>query len=178
MSLCTRQLDCAYLQLLTCLGIEGTAATNAFIACVGQVLHIQDTAASHTMVPVQQYSPGFEGLHFPNMASEHVCVCPKSSSSRMQPVSGTLCIQGSVPDTVTAGCSGCEEKHGSGLQVYSGVASESAFIGKESPGPMAYDQHCSGLGRQVSCITLSKSSCRLKDSASCTVLARLLKIDV
>ena len=36
------------------------------------------------------------------------------------------------------------------LQVYSGAASETAFIGKESPGPMAYDQHRSGIGRQVS----------------------------
>ena len=37
-----------------------------------------------------------------------------------------------------------------GLQVYSGAASETAFIGKESPGPQAYDQHGSGMGRQVS----------------------------
>lgn len=35
-------------------------------------------------------------------------------------------------------------------QVYSGAASETAFIGKESPGPQAYDQHGSGMGRQVS----------------------------
>ena len=35
------------------------------------------------------------------------------------------------------------------MQVYSGAASEAAFIGKESPGPMAYDQHRSGIGRQV-----------------------------
>ena len=36
------------------------------------------------------------------------------------------------------------------MQVYSGAASETAFIGKESPGPMAYDQHRAGIGRQVS----------------------------
>ena len=40
----------------------------------------------------------------------------------------------------------------SALQVYSGAASETAFIGKESPGPQAYDQHGSGMGRQVSLI--------------------------
>ena len=36
------------------------------------------------------------------------------------------------------------------LQVYSGLASEAAFIGKESPGPQAYNQHGSAMGRQVS----------------------------
>ena len=36
------------------------------------------------------------------------------------------------------------------MQIYSGAASETAFVGKESPGPMAYDQHRSGIGRQVS----------------------------
>lgn len=36
------------------------------------------------------------------------------------------------------------------MQVYSGAASETAFIGKESPGPMAYDPHPAGIGRQVS----------------------------
>ncbi|KAL3155294.1 hypothetical protein ABBQ32_013077 [Trebouxia sp. C0010 RCD-2024] len=34
-------------------------------------------------------------------------------------------------------------------KVYSGAASETAFLGKESPGPMAYDQHHSGIGRQA-----------------------------
>ncbi|DBB08674.1 TPA: hypothetical protein ACH3X3_008210 [Trebouxia sp. C0006] len=34
-------------------------------------------------------------------------------------------------------------------KVYSGAASETAFIGKESPGPQAYDQHGSGMGRQA-----------------------------
>ena len=40
------------------------------------------------------------------------------------------------------------------MQVYSGTALETAFIGKESPGPMGYDQHCSGIGRQVGTIVL------------------------
>ena len=43
-----------------------------------------------------------------------------------------------------------------GMQVYSGLASEAAFIGKESPGPQAYDQHRSAMGRQVS---LSCAAC-------------------
>ncbi|KAA6417619.1 MAG: hypothetical protein FRX49_12411 [Trebouxia sp. A1-2] len=34
-------------------------------------------------------------------------------------------------------------------KVYSGAASRTAFIGKESPGPQAYDQHGSGMGRQA-----------------------------
>ena len=42
------------------------------------------------------------------------------------------------------------------VQVYSGAASEAAFIGKESPGPQAYDQHRSGLGRQVGVSTLQE----------------------
>lgn len=46
-------------------------------------------------------------------------------------------------------------------KVYSGLASEAAFIGKESPGPQAYDQHGSAMGRQALSARSNAPECRI-----------------